>query len=185
MSAAPAGNIRLIYFLPVLVFAFIAGIAAVFMLSGKDPRQVGSNLVGKPAPEFSLPALPGQVAGLSRKDLSGKVTVVNFFASWCAPCLIEHPFLMTLRNRPGIRLVGINYKDKPKDAVAWLKRHGNPYARIGADVSGRVGIDWGLSGVPETFIVDRAGIVRFQHIGPLTPDVIKNKLMPALQAITN
>ena len=179
--SAPPTNMRLVYFLPVLVFAFIAGIAAVFMLSGKDPRQVGSNLVGKLAPEFALPALPGQAAGLTRKDLDGRVTVVNFFASWCAPCLIEHPFLMRLSKRQGIRLVGINYKDKPGDAAAWLKRHGNPYTRIGADRSGRIGIEWGLSGVPETFIVSRTGVIRFQHIGPLTPDVIRDKLLPALR----
>ena len=178
-------QIKPIYFMPVLVFAFIAGIAAVFMASGKDPRQVRSNLIGKPAPAFALKALPGQAAGLSRRDLAGKVTLVNFFASWCTPCLIEHPFLMRLRNRPGIRLVGINYKDKPADAVAWLKRHGNPYKQVGVDRDGRIGIEWGLSGVPETFIVDRQGIVRFQHIGPLTPDVIKDKLMPALRSITN
>ena len=184
MTAAP-GQIRLVYFLPVLVFAFIAGIAGVFMISGNDPRQVRSNLVGKPAPEFTLPGLPELGQGLARKDLVGQVTVVNFFASWCTPCLIEHPFLMKLGKRPGIRLVGINYKDKAQNAVTWLKRHGNPYGRIGADLRGRIGIEWGLSGVPETFIVDRMGLVRFQHIGPLTPEVIRDKVVPALRSITN
>jgi cytochrome c biogenesis protein CcmG/thiol:disulfide interchange protein DsbE len=181
----PSRQIRLVYFLPVLVFAFIAGISGVFMLSGKDPHQVQSNLVGKSAPKFLLPGLQEASQGLARKDLNGRITVVNFFASWCTPCLVEHPFLMKLGKRPGIRLVGINYKDKPANALAWLKRHGNPYKQIGVDLSGRIGIEWGLSGVPETFIVDRRGRVRFQHIGPLTPDVIRSKLLPALRSITN
>lgn len=184
MAGQPS-QVRWIFFLPVLVFAFIAGIAAVFMLSGKDPRQVQSNLIGKPAPAFVLASLPGLGKGFTRKDLQGQVTVVNFFASWCTPCLIEHPFLMKLRSRPGIRLVGINYKDKPAAAVAWLKQHGNPYTRIGVDREGRTGIDWGLSGVPETFVVDRRGIIRFQHIGPLTATVINNNLIPAIRAATN
>ncbi len=183
--AGQSSQVRLVFFLPVLVFAFIAGIAAVFMLSGKDPRQVQSNLIGKPSPPFVLASLPGHGNGFARKDLDGQVTVVNFFASWCTPCLIEHPFLMKLRSMPGFRLVGINYKDKPEAAAAWLKQHGNPYARIGVDRAGRTGIDWGLSGVPETFVVDRRGVIRFQHIGPLTPTVIKDKLMPAIRSVTN
>ncbi len=184
MSTQP-GRIKFVYILPVLVFAFIAGIAGVFMISGTNPQEVPSNLVGKPAPAFTLPGLPGMGQGLARKDLVGRVTVVNFFASWCGPCLAEHPFLMKLGKRPGIRLVGINYKDQEANAVRWLKRHGNPFAQIGADRRGRTGIEWGLSGVPETFIVDRAGRIRFQHIGPLTPTVIRDKILPALRDINN
>lgn len=174
---------RLVYFLPVLVFAFIAGIAAVYMTSDKNPRQVRSNLVGKSAPDFALPALAGVSTGLARRDLGGRVTLVNFFASWCTPCLIEHPFLMRLSKLPGIRVVGINYKDKPAEAAAWLKRHGNPYAMIGVDREGRTGIDFGISGVPETFVVDRQGVIRFQHIGPLTPDVIQKQLLPKVRSL--
>lgn len=173
---------NLLVYLPVLVFALVAGIAATMLLSGKDVRQVPSAMIGKPVQAFDLPALPGLPGGLSRQDLVGRVTVVNFFASWCTPCLIEHPFLMRLARLPDVRLVGVNHKDKPEAAVGWLRKHGNPYARIGTDVAGRTAIDWGSSGVPETYVVDAKGVIRFQHIGPLTPQVIEEKLLPAIRA---
>lgn len=111
------------------------------------------------------------------------MTLVNFFASWCVPCLAEHPLLVGLARSGEVRLVGINYKDKTEDATAWLKRHGNPYARIGADREGRTGIDFGISGVPETFIIDKDGRIAYQHIGPLTAEAIEDKILPLIKEL--
>ena len=138
-----------------------------------DPRGVPSMLIDRPVPPFSLP-------GLASSDLRGRPVLVNFFASWCVPCVEEAPVLMDLR-RAGVPLYGIAYKDKPEATDAFLSRHGDPYARLARDLPGRVAIDWGLTGVPETYLIDRDGIVRWRWVGPLTPDTVTAELQPLLR----
>lgn len=166
---------RLLFLLPILVFVVLAGLFLV-RLGGDDPSKLPSALINKPAPSFTLPPLEGLLAngrpvpGLSGDDLKGKVTVVNVWASWCAPCRQEHPLLVDLAKDPSIRVVGINQKDDPDNARRFLGSLGNPYAAVGADRNGRASIDWGVYGVPETFIVGPDGMIRHKHIGPLTPE---------------
>jgi len=185
MSDAPpkpkAPGLRLYHLLPLGVFACLALIFLLRLQSGVDPEAIPSALVGKPAPDFTLPPLDGEgVPGLKRADLAGTVTVVNVFASWCVPCRDEHPVLKALAAESGIRLVGIAYKDKPGDTLAFLGEVGNPYAAIGVDESGRAAIDWGVYGVPETFVVGADGVIRYKYIGPLTADSLKSVLDPEI-----
>ncbi|MDX1485786.1 MAG: DsbE family thiol:disulfide interchange protein [Alphaproteobacteria bacterium] len=161
--------IRLVTYLPLAVAALLAVVFLWALDRGRDPSLVPSPLIDKPAPEFTLAGFDGGPK-LTDADLKGGVTVVNVFASWCLPCRAEHPYLMALARDGKARIFGINYKDKAEDAKAWLKELGNPYARIGADANGRVAIEWGVYGVPETFVVDAAGRIRMKHVGPLTPD---------------
>lgn len=178
------------YIVPVLLFLVVAS----FLLLGLDrnPSEIPSPLIGKPAPPWSLPRLSLTASGagggadagsLDGAALKGQPYLLNVWASWCAPCLQEHPALMELARRKVIRIVGINYKDQPEDARAWLARHGNPFAEIGIDREGRTAIDFGVYGVPETFLVDGQGVIRFKHIGPLTPDAVQSHLMPAIAAL--
>ncbi len=173
------------FLLPAVVFAALA-IGLALALTGIDGGKRGPNaplpstLIGKPAPKISLPPLAGAENGFATADLAGKVSVVNVFAQWCAPCLAEHPQLMRLAKEQGIQLVGINYKDKDDKAQAWLKEHGNPFARIGADRDGRGGIEWGVYGVPETFIVDKAGVIRYRHVSAITETVLRDEILPLL-----
>ena len=178
--SAPAAPERprrsLLVLLPVVVFAVLAVAFLVRLRSGADPQALPSALIGKPVPAFALGPVPGlkaggqPVPGLSSADLKGQVTVVNVFASWCAPCQIEHPMLMRLAGEPGIRLVGIDYKDPGEAGRRWLERHGLPFSAVGADETGRAGIDLGVYGVPETFVVGPDGIVRDKLVGILTPE---------------
>lgn len=173
----PAGaGVRLARYLPLLVFFVIA----VFLGIGltMNPRDIPSPLIGKPVPQFSLPPVKGRTAGLATEDLRGQVSIVNVFASWCVACRQEHPILMQLSQQSVLPIHGLNYKDKPGDAQAWLDELGDPYTRTGADIDGRVAIDWGVYGVPETFIVDREGHIAYKHIGPITPEVLRDKIMP-------
>ncbi|QFU15021.1 DsbE family thiol:disulfide interchange protein [Microvirga thermotolerans] len=177
MAETNAPRSRLIFILPLVVFAgVVGGMFVPSLMSGRDPSQIPSALVGRPAPAFRLAPLEGLTAdgrpvpGLSTEDLKGRVTVVNVWASWCAPCRQEHPLLVELAKDPGIRVVGINQKDKPDNARRFLGTLGNPFAAVGVDPNGRASIDWGVYGVPETFIVGPDGIVRHKHIGPLTPE---------------
>lgn len=184
MPTSPRPRVRrLLYFLPAAVFVVVAGFAADYLMSGRDPHIIPSALIDRPAPDFDLPPLAGLANGFSRADLIGKVTVVNVFAHWCTPCLAEHPYIEQLAATPGVRIFGLNYKDKDAKAIAWLKEHGNPYQRIGADRDGRVAIDWGVYGVPETFIVDRAGFICFKQVGPVTPAVLKEKIVPLVKEL--
>lgn len=175
--------------LPLVVFSALAGLFLVQLLDGGDTSEVPSALIGKPAPEFSLPPVPElerggeQVAGLSRTDLLGKVSVVNVFASWCVPCRQEHPLLERLSEDGRIQVVGINYKDKPENARRFLGSLGNPYALVGADEAGRATIDWGVYGVPETFIVDAGGTIRFKFIGPLSEETYASTFLPELEKV--
>lgn len=169
---------RWLYWLPLV--AFIALGAVLLIGLGRDPEALPSALLGRAVPSFSLPPLEGRGEGWSDAELrTGKPQIVNVFASWCVPCRIEHPVLMGLKER-GVTINAINYKDEPAKANAFLDEMGNPYARIGADRNGRVAIDWGVYGVPETFVVDGQGRIVFRFPGPLTPDVLNDKVLPAL-----
>ncbi|MBL8895385.1 MAG: DsbE family thiol:disulfide interchange protein [Rhizobiales bacterium] len=170
--------------LPLVPLIAFLGLAAIFWrgLSG-NPSEIPSVLVNKPVPEFTLPPVAGlirdgqPVKGLSSQDLKqGQVSIVNVWASWCAPCRQEHPLLMELSQRPDIRLVGINQKDDPENAARFLGTLGEPFAAVGADTTGRVSVDWGVYGVPETFIVDGEGFIRFKWIGALTDTAIRDVL---------
>jgi len=185
-SATTRGRTQhLLYILPVLVFGALAAVIAYFMLSGRDPRLLPSALIDQPAPEFKLPPIEGwegRKPGLATGDLRGAVTVVNFFASWCVPCLAEHPQIMALSKMEGVRVVGINHKDRPAAAKDWLTRHGDPYARIGAD-SGRAAIEWGVYGMPETFILDKTGRIRFKHVGVVRRETLKETILPIIRKL--
>ena len=162
-----------------------------------DPRGVPSALVGKPVPAFDLPAQPspaqassvqsldgGEARGFSGADLlaAGRPVLVNFFASWCVPCVIEHPQLMALA-REGLPIWGIAYKDKPEAAAAFLARRGNPFTRLARDAAGQVALDWGVYGVPESYLVDSRGVIRWRYAGPLTPEVVEDQVRPLLRAM--
>lgn len=176
---------RLAFVLPLIVFAVIAG----YFLFGldRDPGALPSALVGKPVPAFDLPPLAGREQagdGLAAADLTGDgIKLVNFFASWCVPCRAEHPLVTRLSEMEGLRVVGINYKDDPEDAAGWLRQLGDPYGAVGADRDGRVGIEWGIYGVPETFVIDGEGIVRMRHAGPLTPDILEDEVLPLIEEL--
>jgi len=167
--------------IPILVFA---GLAALFWkgLSG-EPSKIPSALIGKPVPDFTLQPVPGLPApGFAAGDLAkGKVSVVNVWASWCAPCRIEHPLLSELAKRGDITLLGMNYKDEPENAVRFLSTLGQPFAAVGMDRSGRTAVDFGVYGVPETFVVDGEGMIRYKHIGPLTPEAIMGSLSTEIE----
>ena len=149
-----------------------------------DPRGVPSALLGRAPPDFDLPPLEGSdLPALTFADLRGPLpapVLVNFWASWCVPCVIEHPQLMRL-SREGVRVLGINYKDRAADAAAFLQRHGNPFVKLGRDEPGRVAIDWGLYGVPETYLIDRQGLIRWRFAGPITQDTLDQDLRPLLR----
>lgn len=181
------GRPRLLYLAPALLFVLLAVVFVTRLLSGADPAQVPSALIGKPAPDFELAALPGPsgagpVPGLSRADLNGRVTVVNVWASWCAPCRTEHPVLMEVAKDPGLTLVGIDYKDDPENGRRFLGTFGNPFKAVGVDPSGRTAIDWGVYGVPETFVVGPDGTIRHKHIGPLTRESLPGFLAEVRKA---
>jgi cytochrome c biogenesis protein CcmG, thiol:disulfide interchange protein DsbE len=171
---------RLVFIVPALVFA--AMVAFFFAGLGHDPSLVPSALIDKPAPSFKLPALLDGKPGLSSADLKGKVTLVNVFASWCVPCKEEHPLLMGLA-KDGVVLYGIDYKDKPEAARQLLAAMGNPYDRVGADSDGSTGIDWGVYGVPETYVVDSTGTIRYKQVGPLNREVIDNAILPLVRRL--
>jgi cytochrome c biogenesis protein CcmG/thiol:disulfide interchange protein DsbE len=168
--------------LALLPLAVLVALLSVFALNiNRDPSLIQSVLIDKPAPEFSLAAVEGTgVPGFDTAALTGEVTVVNVFASWCIPCRDEHPVLEALKQQTGVRLFGMNQKDAAENAVAFLTELGNPYDAIGADSSGRASIDWGVYGVPETFIVDAKGVIRFKHVGPLTIDDLAREIIPQI-----
>lgn len=169
---------RLIYILPLLLFLVVAGYFAAGL--GGDPRAIPSALIDRPAPVFDLPAAAGAERGLSSDDLKGRPQLVNVWASWCIPCKVEHPVLMRLAEEHGVAIQGINYKDKPEDAARYLEANGDPYVGIGADADGRAGIEWGVYGVPETYVIDREGRIRYRHVGPLMPEDVQETILPIL-----
>lgn len=172
---------RLWLVLPLIIFV---GLSAVFLyrLATNTGDAIPSALINKSVPQFSMPPIPElirdgqQVPGLSTADLKGQVTLVNIFASWCAPCRDEHPLLVELAKDKRFRLVGLNYKDQPENARRFLGALGNPYAAIGSDSAGRTAIDWGVYGVPESFIVSKTGTILYKHVGPLTEEAIKGPI---------
>ncbi len=164
-----------VYLLPGAVFAVL--VAGFYFGLGIDTMVLPSPLIDKPAPRFKLPPLAQGTQGFSSADLQGHVSLVNAFASWCTPCRAEHPVLNALARAKRVPIYGIDYKDKRDTALAWIAALGNPYTRIGAD-DGRVGIDWGVYGVPETFIVDRTGRIRYKHVGPLTEADVAHTILP-------
>lgn len=160
--------------------AVLAGLVVLFAVGLQlDPTKVPSPLIGKPAPAFDLPTLEGSRLALA--TLQGRPVLVNFWASWCTPCLQEHPLLMEL-SRSGVPIVGINYKDDPETAKQWLAHHGNPFATIAQDRDGHVGLDWGVYGVPESFVLDAQGVIRFKQIGPMTREAWHTDMAALLRA---
>ncbi len=177
---------RLSFILPAAAFVGLAAVFGYYLYQigpgGKDISIVPSALIDKPAPEFDLPPIEGRDDGFATSDLAGKVALVNVWASWCGPCRVEHPILMRLAAE-GVPIYGINYKDKPEDALRFLADLGNPYSRIGTDGTGRVSIDWGVYGYPETFVIDRAGRIRYKHIGPIMPRDLANTIGPIIESL--
>ena len=174
---------RILVFIPIVVVAIMGGFFLWGLNPDRDPNAIPSVLIDKPAPQFDLDPIAGvESPGLKTADLaaSGEPVVLNVFASWCVPCRAEHGVLTRLARDEGFELMGINYKDKPEDARAWLEELGNPYARIGADETGRAGIEWGISGVPETFVIDGSGTVVWRYVGPIASEQSQDELRAAL-----
>jgi cytochrome c biogenesis protein CcmG/thiol:disulfide interchange protein DsbE len=167
------------FLIPLALFAVLA----VFLYRGLslNPREVPSPLIGKPAPAFALPRLDDPAQTVRLEDMKGKVWVLNVWASWCTPCREEHPLVIALASTKRVPIYGLNYKDQGPAARRWLEQLGNPYTATLVDADGRVGIDFGVYGVPETFVIDGQGIVRYKHIGPLTADAVRNRLEPVLK----
>lgn len=181
-TAEPAPRRRLFVLLPLLVFLALAGVFLSQLLSGEDGTKIPSALIGQPAPVTNLPPLEGSgLPGLESARFLGKVTLINVFASWCAPCREEHPVLMGLAQDSRYVMAALNYKDKPENARRFLGDLGNPYASIGVDQAGRTAIDWGVYGVPETFVVGKDGKIAFKHVGPITPDSARTVLLPEIE----
>jgi cytochrome c biogenesis protein CcmG, thiol:disulfide interchange protein DsbE len=173
---------KLLFLLPAALFAVL--VVAFALGLDHDPSLLPSALINRPVPKFDLPGLYDPQKGLARQDLGGGVTLVNFFASWCAPCREEQPALMTLAHEPGVTLDGIAYKDRPADARRFLGDLGNPYRRIGVDQDGATAINFGVYGVPETYLVDASGHIRYRQVGPLNQADLDNKILPLIARIT-
>jgi cytochrome c biogenesis protein CcmG/thiol:disulfide interchange protein DsbE len=177
---------RLLVLLPLVVFLALAALFFIRLFAG-DPTRLPSALIGRPVPETTLPAVPGlmrdgaAVPGITSGDFKGAVTLVNVWASWCAPCHDEAPLLMQLAQDTRIRIVGINYKDQPDNARRFIGRYGNPFVAAGADTNGRASIEWGVYGVPETFLVGRDGRIAFKLVGPITTENIAGQIKPAIE----
>lgn len=175
---------RALYLLPVLVF----GVLALFFLKGLalNPREIPSVLIDRPVPEMALAGLPGRGpdTGLSTADLKGRVSLVNIYGSWCIACVQEHPYLVEIKKSGAVAIQGIDWRDDPTMGAAWLKKHGDPYQRVGVDPApGRAAVDFGVTGAPESFIVDKAGIIRYKQIGPITPEVWTKTLLPIIREL--
>lgn len=169
------------FLIPLALFVVLA----IFLGIGlnRDPREVPSPLLNKAAPAFVLPQLEAETAQFGPKDMLGKVWLLNVWASWCVSCRQEHPVLVEFSKSKIAPLVGLDYKDQRSDAKAWLAQFGNPYDLSVVDADGRVGIDYGVYGVPETYVIDKAGVIRFKQIGPVTPDVLQAKILPLIKEL--
>ncbi len=166
---------------PLALFAVLLGFLAVGL--NLNPREVPSPLIGKPAPAFALARLDDPSQRITQADLMGQVWILNVWASWCVACRQEHPLLVDFAKRNPVPLYGLNYKDKRDDGLAWLRRFGDPYKASLFDIDGRVGIDFGVYGVPETFVIDKQGVIRFKQIGPVTPEVLRDQIEPLLKQL--
>jgi cytochrome c biogenesis protein CcmG/thiol:disulfide interchange protein DsbE len=177
---------------PLVIFAALV-LMLLFALHKGDPSRLPSALIGKPAPALDLPPLAGMTGpggqplpGITASELrGGHVSLVNFWASWCAPCVDEQPLLVSLAERTGVAMYGVNYKDQAVNARRFLGRYGNPFRAVGIDADGRAAIEWGVYGMPETFVIDGRGVIVYKHIGPLSPETIESKLIPAIRAASS
>lgn len=169
------------FIIPVALFAAVVSMLAVGLTL--KPGEIPSVMLDRPVPEFDLPPVMGRPRGLASTELKGEVRLVNFFASWCIACRAEHPLLNRLTEDNVVPVYGVNYKDKPEDARAWLDRLGDPYVRSGADIPGRVGIDWGVYGLPETFIVDANGRIVYKHVGAITARALEEIILPIVESL--
>ena len=172
---------RLLFLVPIAIFVVLALILGWALTH--NPREIPSALIGKPVPQFSLSPVQGRTLGLSKADLVGEVSLVNVFASWCVACREEHPLFMRLKADDVVPIHGFNYKDQPNNAARWLDTLGDPYTRTGADRDGRVAIDWGVYGVPETFVITKDGRIAHKHIGPLTRKDIEETILPLVRRL--
>jgi cytochrome c biogenesis protein CcmG/thiol:disulfide interchange protein DsbE len=169
------------FVLPLAIFAALIALLGVGLTL--NPREVPSPLIGKPAPHFELPQLREAAKTFTEKDMLGRVWVLNVWASWCVTCREEHPVLLELAKSGAVPLYGLNYKDRREDGLAWLKTMGDPYQLSIYDVEGRVGIDYGVYGVPETYVIDKRGVIRYKRIGALTPEIVRDKVLPLVQGL--
>ena len=174
-------GVRLIAFVPVAIAAAL-GAAFFWGLWNKDDR-LPSTLIGRPVPEFALPPIEGRADGLSSADLRGGVSIVNVWASWCVPCRVEMPLLVDLAATGAIPIHGINYKDAPAAALAFLDELGDPYTRIGADRNGRASLEWGVYGLPETFVIDAEGRIAYKHVGPFNRRILEERILPVARRL--
>jgi cytochrome c biogenesis protein CcmG, thiol:disulfide interchange protein DsbE len=181
MNEAAEATLRGARFWPLAILALVAVLLGVGLTL--NPRELPSPLLERPVPQFTLAPVEGRMRGLASADLRGEVSVVNVFASWCKACRDEHPLWMQLSARRALTVHGLNYKDQPDDAARWLGALGDPYVRTGADIDGRVGIDWGVYGVPETFVVDKRGVIRHKIIGAITPEIVEQRLLPLVRRL--
>lgn len=172
---------RLKFLIPLSVFALLLILLGVGLKL--DPREVPSPFIGKPAPAFALPTVDAAEQTLSTDEFKGQVSLLNVWASWCVSCRQEHPLLLELSKTGPVPVYGLNYKDEREAAAAWLSRFGNPYKTSAFDADGKVGIDWGVYGVPETFVIDRKGIIRYKFTGPLTEEALEKKLLPLVRTL--
>jgi cytochrome c biogenesis protein CcmG/thiol:disulfide interchange protein DsbE len=169
------------FLIPLAVFLVLVAFLAIGLKL--NPREVPSPLIDKPAPAFQLARLDDPAQTVTLADLRGQVWLLNVWASWCVACLQEHPLLVEFSRAGTVPIYGLNYKDKPDAAAAWLGKHGNPYTLSIVDADGRVGIDYGVYGVPETFVIDKQGVIRFKHIGPVTPEVLNDTILPLVRRL--
>jgi cytochrome c biogenesis protein CcmG, thiol:disulfide interchange protein DsbE len=169
------------FLLPLGIFAVLVALLGIGLTL--NPREVPSPLVGKPAPHFELPQLHEPGKSFSERDMQGKVWLLNVWASWCVSCREEHPVLLDLAKSGAVPILGLNYKDERKDGLAWLQNMGDPYRLSAYDLQGRVGIDYGVYGVPETYVIDKRGVIRYKRIGPVTREVLKEKILPLVQEL--
>jgi cytochrome c biogenesis protein CcmG/thiol:disulfide interchange protein DsbE len=180
-STATEPKSPLRFILPLAIFVVLAGF--LFVGLGLNPREVPSPLIGKPAPSFQLAQLARSEQPFTPAQMRGEVWLLNVWASWCVACRIEHPLLVDLAKRDVVPIVGLNYKDKRNDALGWLAKFGDPYKLSIVDGDGRVGLDYGVYGVPETFVIDKQGVIRYKQIGPITEEVWRDKMLPLVQQL--
>ena len=170
------------YFLPVALFAILAGYFALSLRPGRDPQLLPSAMIDKPMPAIDLAALGGDMR-VTNQSIAGQVVLINFFASWCVPCRAEHPLLMRMAQQDKIAVIGIDYEDTPDKARHLIDELGNPYKSIGLDQDGRLGIEFGVYGVPETYVIDKGGRIRFKQVGPISADVLEGTLLPMIKKL--
>jgi len=173
--------VRLKFAIPLVVFVLLVGFFAVGLF--RDPREVPSPFIGRAAPAFKLAQLHQPQLAFAPEEMRGKVWLLNVWASWCVACQAEHPLLVQMSKQKVVPIIGLNYKDRRDDGMQWLARHGDPYVLSAYDVEGRVGIDYGVYGVPETFVIDKQGVIRYKQIGPITPEALDKKILPLLKEL--